>query len=86
MTDEHQDPIDEDDDYVDLEEPADPEGRRIEVDGGDLPKFEPLVPLQRWDTEEGPVVGVPWEGDPVPTAEERVAYVRAAMAVDETGG
>lgn len=82
MTDEHSaDGADEE-----FDEPED-EGRveqqGVQVDGGGLPKFDPSFTLETWDTEEGPVVGVRYEGTEVPSAADRVAYVRAAMEHSE---
>ena len=59
------------------------ETRNIQVDGGDLPKFEPEFTLERWETEEGPVVGVRYDGPELATPAERVAFVRAAMEQHE---
>ncbi len=53
--------------------------REVQVDGGDLPKFDPAFTLERWETEEGPVVGVRYDGPEVASPADRVAYVRAAM-------
>ncbi len=74
MTDEHEVTADEDgaDDRV-------LDSREVRVDGGDLPKFEPAFTLERWETDEGPVVGVRYHGPDVASPEQRVAYVRAAM-------
>lgn len=58
------------------------EERQVEVDGGDLPTFDPSFELRRWDSPEGPVVGVDWEGDDLPSGSDRVTFVRAAMARD----
>lgn len=54
-------------------------GREVVVDGGDLPKFDPTFDLERWDTDEGPVIGVRYDGPEVPSGADRVAFVRAAM-------
>lgn len=74
------------DDSIEFDEPAhedvpvEPEDQtEIEVDGGDLPKFDPEFELEHWDTEEGPVVGVRYDGPEVPSKADRVAFVRAAM-------
>lgn len=76
------------DDAPDTDEPdAAPtsasEERQIEVDGGDLPTFDPAFDLKRWTSPEGPVVGVDWEGEDLPSGADRVAFVRAAMARDD---
>lgn len=58
---------------------ADAEAHSVQVDGGTLPKFKPEFELERWETKEGPVVGVRYDGPEVASPAERVAYVRAAM-------
>ena len=64
----------------DDEPPVDTGGFQPVIDGGELPKFEPTFELRAWDTPEGPVLGVPYEEAEVPTPEDRIAYVRSAMA------
>ena len=52
------------------------------VDGGDLPKFDPPFELVTWDTPDGPVVGVDYTGETLPTPAERIAAVERAMTGD----
>jgi hypothetical protein len=59
--------------------PRELDDREVEVDGGDLPKFDPVFDLERWDTAEGPVIGLRYDGPDIASPADRVAYVRAAM-------
>jgi hypothetical protein len=62
-----------------------PEGRAIEVTDPELPDFAPRRTLSRLASSEGSAVGVDYEGDDsaLLTADEREAFVRAAMERDE---
>lgn len=60
------------------------EGRVVEVTDPELPDFAPRRPLSRLPSSEGAAVGVDYEGDgsELLTADERAAFVRAAMERD----
>lgn len=65
-------------------EPGQTQGRVVEVTDPDLPDFTPHRPIGRLSSSEGSAVGVDYEGDDsaLPTADEREAFVRAAMERD----
>ena len=60
------------------------EGRVVEVTDPELPDFTPRRPLSRLASSEGAAVGVDYEGDgsELLTADERAAFVQAAMERD----
>ena len=64
--------------------PQEPEGRVVEVADPELPDFAPRRPLSKLPSSEGSAVGVDYEGDDsaLLTADEREAFVRAAMERD----
>ena len=60
------------------------EGRVIEVTDPELPDFTPRRTIGTLSSSEGSAVGVDYEGDEAEllTADERQAFVRAAMERD----
>ena len=63
---------------------ADGEAVAAQVTDPELPDFAPRRPLSRLPSSEGAAVGVDYEGDgsELLTADERAAFVRAAMERD----